>query len=143
MEYGDGIARGVPGAQPVKSDPNSTIRGAYGLDNRCRACGEHLAEPHAPQCPLGVAAGLREEADSNDEDHAATLAAGGYTSGACTSMSEGDEPAEVSHAFLAITQRVGADLIAMDQQEAIDLGQWPAAAQLVAYLTGKADQWRA
>lgn len=25
----------------------------YDRDNRCTQCGEHLADPHAPECPAG------------------------------------------------------------------------------------------
>lgn len=45
--------------------PNSTVRtvpgNTYGTDDRCRYCGEHLADPHAPECPadhLGTNSGV-------------------------------------------------------------------------------------
>lgn len=127
-----------------QAGPNSTVNGiGWDADNRCRACGEHIADPHSPECPTVAVASLREQADASDEAHAATLAAGGYTSGACATVTEGDEPAEVSHRFLALAQRVAADLIEMDQVEAVRLDAWPEAAEFVAHLTGEADQWRA
>lgn len=31
---------------------NSTVPSkTYGADDRCRHCGEHIADPHAPECP--------------------------------------------------------------------------------------------
>lgn len=107
----------------------------YDPADRCRACGEHIADPHAPECPATVAATLREEAQANDQAHAAALAAGGY--------GEGAEPAEVSHRFAAVAQRLAADLIEMDHAEAVSLDAWPEAAEFVAYLTGEANQWTA
>lgn len=144
---GQDVTLYVPGGriwEEAESNPNSTIAGiGYDMLNRCRACGAHIADPHAPQCPAEVASRLREEADANDAAHAATLAAGGYTSGACPTTTEGDEPAEVSHSFVAIAQRLAADLIQMEHDQAIDLDLWPEAAEFVAYLTGEADQWGA
>ncbi|ANC31417.1 hypothetical protein [Isoptericola dokdonensis] len=31
----------------------------YDTNNECQVCGEHLADPHAPECSLGNAAALR------------------------------------------------------------------------------------
>lgn len=148
---GDTLALLVPEGRawdlaPTDEAPNSTIRGAsvgvrYDAENLCQACGAHFAEPHNPACVDDAVAGLREDADANDEAHTATLAAGGYTSAACSSVTEGDEPAEVAHAFIATTERLAADLLEMDAQEAISLSQWPAAARFVDYVTGQVDQW--
>ena len=126
---------------------NSTVSGAvsagvwYDAENRCFACGAHIAEPHDAECAYEVAVGLREAAEANDAAHLAVLATGGYTSGACLTITEGDEPAEVAHAFIATAERLAADLLEMDAQEAISLSQWPAAARLVANVTGRVDQW--
>ena len=140
---GDVVTLYVPAGRIWDAAPNSTVTG-NGSDegDDCRACGEHISAPHSPGCPAAAAASLREDADANDEAHAATLAAGGYTSGACPAVSEGDEPAEVSHRFLALAQRVAADLLEMDHVEAVRLDAWLEAAEFVAYLTGEADQWR-
>ena len=142
---GDVVTLYVPAACTWdEAGPNSTVNGiGWDADNRCRACGEHIADPHSPECPTLVVDALREDAAANDEAHTATLAAGGYTSGACAAVTEGDEPAEVSHRFLALAQRVAADLIEMDHVEAVRLDAWPEAAEFVAHLTGEADQWRA
>ena len=142
---GDVVTLYVPAGRIwAEAGANSTVNGiGWDAENRCRACGEHIADPHSPECPTLVVASLREDADANDEAHAATLAAGGYTSGACAAVTEGDEPAEVSHRFLALAQRVAADLIEMDQVEAVRLDAWPDAAEFVAHLTGEADQWHA
>ena len=131
---------------PINETPNSTVSGVsagvrFDAEDRCCACGAHFSEPHDPACVDAVAAGLREDADANDEAHTATLAAGGYTSAACLSVTEGDEPAEVAHVFIATTERLAADLLEMDAQEAISLSQWPAAARFVDYVTGQVDQW--
>lgn len=103
--------------------------------DRCRACGEHVADPHAPQCPAAVATGLRADAAANDQAHAAAIEAGGYG----TEQS----PAEVSHHFAAVAQRLAADLIELDHLGAVSLDAWPEAAEFVAHLTGEADQWTA
>lgn len=29
------------------------IETGYDADNCCRDCGEHIADPHAPECPRG------------------------------------------------------------------------------------------
>ena len=141
---GDAIVLYVPAGRVwEETSANSTVAGiGYDADGRCRACGEHIGAPHAPECPAAVAAGLREEAEANDQAHGATLAVGGYTSGACPTLTGGDEPAEVSHRFVASAQRLAADLIEMDHAEAINLDAWPAAAEFVAYVTGEANQWR-
>ncbi len=43
-------------AQPTTPPPTNPSGidlsgGGYDEDDRCRACGEHIAEPHAPGCP--------------------------------------------------------------------------------------------
>lgn len=127
-----------------ETTPNSTVTAVgYDEDNRCRACGEHIADPHAPECPAAVAAALRATAEADEEAHASTLAVGGYTSGASPVITEGDEPAEASHRFLAAAARLAADLIEMDHTGAFNLHTWPATAEFVAYVTGEADQWTA
>lgn len=105
----------------------------YDTADRCRACGAHVADPHAPQCPAAVATALRAEAEANDQAHAAAVESGGY----------GPEqaPAEVSHRFAAVAQRLAADLIELDHLGAVSLDAWPEAAEFVGYLTGEADQW--
>lgn len=118
---------------------------AIGYDeaDQCRACGEHISDPHAARCPAETAAQLRQDAEQAEEAHAATVRAGGYTSGVCPTLVMGDEPTEVSHRFLATAQRVAADLIEADHIEAVNPDAWPAAAEFVAYLTGEADPWNA
>ena len=85
--------------------------------------------------PAAVATALRAEAEANDQAHAAAIESGGY----------GPEqaPAEVSHRFAAVAQRLAADLIELDHLGAVSLDAWPEAAEFVAYLTGEADQTRA
>lgn len=113
----------------------------YDEVDQCRACGEHISDPHAAGCPAETAAQLRQDAEQAEEAHSATVAAGGYTSGVCPTLVMGDEPTEVSHRFLAAAQRVAADIIEADHIEAVNLDAWPAAAEFVAFLTGEADPW--
>jgi hypothetical protein len=115
----------------------------YDETDQCRACGEHLSDPMRPAAPAETVAQLRQDAEQADEAHAATVRAGGYTSGVCPTLVMGDEPTEVSHRFLAAAQRVAADLIEADHIEAVNLDAWPAAAEFVAYLTDEADPWSA
>jgi hypothetical protein len=114
---GDMLALLVPEGRawdlaPIDETPNSTVRGVsarvwFDAEDRCCACGAHLSEPHDPACVDAAAAGLREDVDANDEAHAVTLAAGGYnTSGACSSVTEGDEPVEVAHRQEPLTMKV-------------------------------------
>lgn len=131
------------GRQWIDSSLNSTITVArYDEEDRCLACGEHLADPHAPRCPTAMATELRESAATNDEAHAATVPASSGTPALCPAASACGDPAEVSHHFIAVTQRMSADLIEMDHTGAIDLDRWPEAAEFVAFVTGEADQWR-
>lgn len=127
----------------TQSEEAGAIGRPLGYDeaDQCRACGEHISDPHAAGCPAETAAQLRQDAEQAEEAHSATVAAGGYTSGVCLTLVMGDEPTEVSHRFLAAAQRVAADLIEADHIETVNLDAWPAAAEFVAYLTGEADPW--
>lgn len=35
------------------------------VGDSCRACGEHLSEPHAPHCPIGIATEAALEAQDD------------------------------------------------------------------------------
>ena len=121
-------------------DPNSTNTvSQYDPDDRCRACGEHVADPHAPTCPAERAGSLREDAAANEQAHQAAVAGGGYTDGCPSSPSVGGSPAQVTHRFVAITQRLAADLVEMDHHGAIDLAAWPAAAAFLAHVEGRGE----
>lgn len=142
---GDALVLFVPQGRIWDEAPvNSTFTGiGYDAEDSCLACGEHISDPHSPECPAEVTSRLRQQAEESVTAHAAAIVAGGYVSGVCTTLTEGDEPAEVSHHLMALVQRVAADLIEMDYREAISLDTWPDAAELVAHLSGEADQWTA
>lgn len=46
----------------------------YDATDRCRECGEHIADPHAPECPQG-------QFEQDLADHASAVLAGEFTEG--------------------------------------------------------------
>lgn len=122
----------------------------YSPEDTCLICGEHLESAHSPGCPAAVADELREYARRLTATHEQILHAGGYQRSAIPQASRAAEndglmsgdPAQVSHLFLAVVCRVGAELVEMDQADQINLDQWDSAAHLVAYLTGEADPFQ-
>lgn len=111
----------------VITDAGGAFAAARGCeeDDRCRSCGEHVADPHAADCPGAIPSALRTIAEADEYMHATVKS----------------ETVHVSHRFIAAAERLAADLVEMDHSGTLELDIWPAAAEFVAYVTGEADQW--